>query len=102
MTDMANKLKKLLERAHAWPEEAQEEIVHAGLEIEAEYVQARTTSDDEQKAAARGPAWARLERLFARMRTLNPQLQTRTTEEIKREEEEIAEDIRAMRRQRHA
>jgi hypothetical protein len=36
------------------------------------------------------------------MRRLNPQAQRRTPEEIRKEEEEIAEDIKMMRRQTHA
>jgi hypothetical protein len=98
---MADKLKELLERAQAWPKQAQEELVSAGLEIEEKYVRSAPRSADEE-TAARERAWCRLERLFARMRTLNPQAQRRTPEEIRKEEEEIAEEIRMMRRQRHA
>jgi hypothetical protein len=50
---------------------------------------------------ARGRAWSRLERLFARIRALNPQSQRRTPAETRKEEEQIAEDIRMMRLQRH-
>ncbi len=101
MVAMADKLKELLERAQAWPEEAQEELVSAGLEIEQEYVHSKPRSEGEQKAA-RERAWFRLERLFARMRALNPRAQRRTADEIRKEEENIAEEIRMMRRQRHA
>jgi hypothetical protein len=98
---MADKLKELLERAQTWPKEAQEELVNAGLEIEKQYVRPGPRSEHEEDLA-RERAWGRLERLFARMRTLNPQAQRRTAEEIKKDEEEIAEEIRMMRRQRHA
>ena len=98
---MADKLKELLERAQGWPKEAQEELVSAGLEIEEQYVRFRPRSEGEQEAA-RERAWGRLERLFARMRALNPQAQRRTAEEIRKAEEDIAEEIRMMRRQRHA
>lgn len=101
MTSMADKLKELLERAQAWPEEAQEELVHAGMEIEEEYAQSRPQSED-RRLAARERTWSRLERLFARLRALNPQTGARSTDEIRREEEAIAEDIRMMRRERHA
>ena len=66
---MADKLKELLERAQAWPKQAQEELVSAGLEIEEKYVRSGPRSVDEEKAAGER-AWGRLERLFARMRTL--------------------------------
>jgi hypothetical protein len=98
---MANKLKKLLERAQSWPEEAQEELVSAALEIEEQYVGAVGYSEEEREAAQER-AWARLERLFARMRRLNPQVQRRTPEEIRKDEEEIAEEIKMMRRQTYA
>jgi hypothetical protein len=93
---MADELKELLERAQAWPKQAQGELVSAGLEIEEKYVRSGPHSADEERA------WVRLERLFARMRSLNPQVQRRTPEEIRKEEEEIAEEIRMMRRRRHA
>ncbi|HEY7301062.1 MAG TPA: hypothetical protein VH684_24495 [Xanthobacteraceae bacterium] len=98
---MVDKLKELLERAQTWPKEAQEELLSAGLEIESQYMRSRPRSEHEEEAA-RERAWGRIERLFARMRTLNPQAQRRTPEDIKKEEEEIAEEIRMMRRQRHA
>lgn len=101
MTNMADRLKELLERAQAWPKEAQEELVHAGLEIEEEYVQSKPQSEN-QRFVARERAWSRLERLFARLRSLNPQAGARSADEIRREEEAIAEDIRMMRRERHA
>jgi hypothetical protein len=101
MVVMADKLKELLKRAQAWPKEAQEELVSAGLEIEEEYLHAKPRSPADT-AAVRDRAWSRLERLFARMRALNPHAQRRTPEEIRKEEEEIAEEIRMMRRQRHA
>ena len=98
---MPNKPKELLERAQSWPEEAQEELVSAALEIEEQYVGGVGYSEDEQEAVQER-AWARLERLFARMRRLNPQVQGRTPEEIRKEEEEIAKEIKIMRRQTHA
>jgi hypothetical protein len=98
---MMDKLKELLERVQGWPKEAQEELVIAGLEIEEQYLHRTPLSEGEQEPV-REQAWIRLERLFARMRTLNPQAQRRTSEEIRKEEEEIAEEIRMMRRQRHA
>ncbi|HEY7246233.1 MAG TPA: hypothetical protein VH678_20360 [Xanthobacteraceae bacterium] len=98
---MTDKLKELLERAQTWPRQAQEELVSAGQEIEEQYMRSGHRSEDEQEAA-RERAWGRLERLFTRMRLLNPQAQRRTAEEIRKEEEEIAEEIRMMRRQRHA
>jgi hypothetical protein len=36
MGTMTRKLKELIERAEAWPEEAQAELIELGLEIEAE------------------------------------------------------------------
>ena len=96
MSAMADKLKELLERAQSWPQEAQEELVQTGLEIEEEYMQSKPSEGGRQRA------WHRLERLFAHLRALNPRGQQRTPEEIRKEEEEIAEDIRMMRRQRHA
>ena len=98
---MADKLKELLERAQTWPMEAQDELVSAGFEIEEHYVRSGHRSQDEHNAA-RGRAWTRLERLFVRLRCLNPQVQHRTPEEIREQEEEVAEEIRMMRRQRHA
>ena len=98
---MADKLKDLRERAQTWPKEAQDELVCAGLEIEELYMRSGRRSQDEHNAA-RGRAWTRLERLFVRLRCLNPQVQHRTPEEIREQEEEVAEEIRMMRRQRHA
>jgi hypothetical protein len=98
---VADKLKELLERAQTWPKQAKEELVSAALEIEEQYVRSGPRSEGEQEAA-RERAWGRLEMLFARMRTLNPQAQRRTAEEIRKEEEEIAEEIRMMRHQRRA
>jgi hypothetical protein len=97
MVVMAEKLKELLERAQSWPQEAQDELVHVGLEIEEEYMRSKLAGGEE----ARDRAWSRLERLFARLRYLNPQSQRRSSDDIRKEEEEIAEDIRGMRRQRH-
>jgi hypothetical protein len=74
--------------------------VKAALEIGEQYVRSGPRSDGEQEAAREG-RWARLERLFARLRSLNPQAQRRTPDEIRKEEEEIAEQIRVMRRQCH-
>jgi hypothetical protein len=98
---MADKLKDLLERAQTWPKEAQDELVSAGLEIEEQYVRSGRRSQDERNAA-RERAWARLDRLFVRLRSLNPQVHHRTPEEIREEGEEVAEEITMMRRQRHA
>ena len=81
---MADELKDLLERAQTWPKEAQDELVSAGLEIEQQYVRSGPRSQDEH-SAARERAWARLERLFVRLRSLNPQLQQRTPEEMRQD-----------------
>ena len=47
---MMPKLKALIRRAETWPEEAQDRLVQAGLEIEAEQAGAYIASPDELKA----------------------------------------------------
>jgi hypothetical protein len=72
--------------------------VRAALEIEQEYVGSEHLSEEERRANQRHRAWKRLETLFGDMRARNPQA-PQTPEEIREEEERIAEDIRVMRRQ---
>jgi hypothetical protein len=55
----------------------------------------------ESNAARRHHAWQRLEQLFEHIRARNPH-SPQSPQEIREEEEKIAEDIRLMRRQRHA
>jgi hypothetical protein len=93
---MADELKDLLERAQTWPKEAQDELLSAGLDIEEQYMRSGPRSQDEHNAA-RERAWARLDRLFVRLRSLNPQVQRRTPAEIREQGEKIAEEIRMMR-----
>ena len=51
---MKRVLESLLERAAAWPEEAQAELVESMLEIEARHGGVYRLSDDERAAVRRG------------------------------------------------
>jgi hypothetical protein len=50
---MTDKLKELLLRAEAWPEEAQDVLVRSAFDIELKYVGAYQLSDDDCAALAR-------------------------------------------------
>jgi hypothetical protein len=59
---MTGKLKELLIRAEAWPEEAQDELVRSAFDIELRYLGAYQLSDDDRAALARSLADARADR----------------------------------------
>ena len=82
MGQMANKLKELLERAQARPEEAQEELVHAGLEIEEEYMHTKPASAKNRRAAERKRAWQHIKQLRSQIRPLQPEHNAGIEEEI--------------------
>lgn len=50
MASMSHKLKELMKRAETWPEEAQDELVQVGLEIEAGQSGVYYASPDELRA----------------------------------------------------
>ena len=56
---MSEKLKDLLNRAEAWPKEAQAELVELGREIEGEFKGEYHASPEELKAIDRGLAAAK-------------------------------------------
>jgi hypothetical protein len=102
VSHVSKALEDIVKRAEAWPREAQEELVRVAHEIEDEYMDSQNLPDDESRARARRRAWARLDQLFARMRALNTNA-PQSPEEIREEEERIAEEVQLMRRQkRHA
>jgi hypothetical protein len=92
---MTTKRKDLIDRVASLPEDLLDEVEERLDEIE------QMHAGHESNAARRHHAWQRLEQLFARMRANNPEA-PRSPEEIRAEEEEIAEEIRLTRRQRHA
>jgi hypothetical protein len=101
---MSKELKDIVKRAEAWPKKAQDELVRAAEDIEKAVSghRARRPRLTRPSPRARAQAWKQLEALFARLKASNPQL-PQSPDEIRTEEEEIAEDIRLMRRrQRHA
>ena len=77
------------------PEDLLDEVEESLDEIEHKHVGPQST------AARRHLAWKRLAQLFERMRVRNPHA-PHSPEEIREEEEKITEEIRLMRRQRHA
>ncbi|HZP21554.1 MAG TPA: hypothetical protein VFB16_15270 [Bauldia sp.] len=77
MAAMTSKLKELVERAEAWPESAQAELVELGLEIEAEQQGVYHASADELAAIdqalaeldrGEGVSQADAEAIFAKLR----------------------------------
>jgi len=92
---MTTKRQNLIDRVASLPEGLLDEVEESLDEIE------QVHAGREGNAARRQRAWQRLEKLFAGMRARNP-LSPQSPEEIREEEEKIAEDIRLMRRQRHA
>lgn len=74
---MTDKLKELLVRAEAWPEEAQDELVRSAFDIERKYLGAYELTDEDRAALARSLADMRanrfaseqeVEEVFARFR----------------------------------
>lgn len=57
-----SKLKELLIRAEAWPDEAQDELVRSALDIELKYLAPYQLSDDDRAALARSLDDVRAER----------------------------------------
>jgi len=92
---MSTKRQHLIDRVASLPEDLLDEVGESLDAIEHEHV------GHDCAAARRHRAWQRLEQLFARIRARNPEA-PHSPEEIRAEEEEIAEEIRLMRRRRHA
>jgi hypothetical protein len=92
---MTTKRKNLIDRVASLSEDLLDEVGESLDEIEQGH------AGHGSKAARRHRAWQRLEELFERLRERNPH-SPRSPEEIRGEEEKIAEDIRLMRRKRHA
>jgi hypothetical protein len=93
---MTPKRKNLIDRLASFPENLLDEVEESLDQI------ARGHAGYETSAARRHRAWEGLQQLFERLRTRNPHT-PRSPEEIREEEERIAEDISQMRRrQRHA
>jgi len=59
---MTDKLKELLIRAEAWPEDAQDELVRSAFDIERKYLGTYQLSDDDRAALARSLEDVRAER----------------------------------------
>ena len=92
---MTTKRKNLIDRVASLPEDLLDEVEESLDEIE------QVHAGHGSKAARRDRAWQRLDELFARLRERNPH-RPQSPEEIREEEEKIAEDIRLMRQKRHA
>lgn len=86
---MDHKLRELLERAQAWPKEAQEHLVNAGLEIEKGYLQAKPMPAEERCVARRQWAWQRIETLRARIHRHQPDDNPNIEEEIGKAVKEV-------------
>jgi hypothetical protein len=92
---MTPKRKNLIDRLASFPESLLDEVEESLDEI------ARGHVGHDSNAARRHRAWGGLQQLFERLRTRNPDT-AQSPEEIREEEERIAEDISLMRRrQRH-
>jgi hypothetical protein len=92
---MSTKRQHLIDRLASLPEDLLDEVEEHLDDIEDE------RASRESGAARRRRASQRLEALFERLRAHNPQ-GARSPDEIRQEEEEIAEEIRLMRhQQRH-
>jgi len=92
---MTAKRKDLIDRVASLPEDLLDEVEESLDEIE------QMHAGRESNPGRRHRAWQMLEQLFERMRARNPHA-PQSPEEIREEEEKIAEEIRLMRRQRHA
>jgi plasmid stabilization system protein ParE len=92
---MTTKRQHLIDRVASLPENLLDEVEESLDEIEHDH------TGQDSSATRRHRAWQRLEQLFARLRARNPQA-PHSPEEIRQEEEQIAEEIRLMRRQQHA